>query len=143
MKFRTVLLFTLLLTLALPQIALAAGPSPEVPALPDLVAQFLSLVGIGAFITVAINAGKTIGLVKDGTAPVWSTGLNLLGLVILFGLHVIGYTDFGTIDQGAATLAQLGTLVLALLVQMGAGRWAYGLVKGVPVIGYSYTLKNS
>ena len=109
--------------------------------LSNLVSQFLALAGVGAFFALVINALKVAGVVKDGDAPTWATGLNLVGLVALFLLRVfVPSADIGKLDGVAATVAQIGVLVLGLITQMLGSKLAHFSVKGAPVIGKSYSL---
>ena len=107
-----------------------------------LVQQLASLGGVAALITVVVNALKTFGVVKDGDAPTWTTGFNVLALGALFVGHVVGLTNFDKIDAVAATLAQLGTFLLALLLQIGTSKITHLLLRGVPVIGHSFSRSN-
>src|SRR5512135_2526371 len=104
-----------------------------------LVQQLASLGGVAALITVVVNALKTSGVVKDGDAPTWTTGFNVLALGVLFVGHVDGFTNFDKIDAVAATLAQLGAFLLALLLQIGTSKITHFLLRGVPVIGHSFS----
>jgi hypothetical protein len=55
----------------------------------SLLATFYSLAGVSAVIALLVNTLKVLGVVKDGSAPIWSAGFNLLALVLLFALGVI------------------------------------------------------
>lgn len=107
----------------------------------DLLVQFLALGGVAALIAVLVNLGKSFGLVSDGTADIWSTGLNLVGLLVLFVLKIVAPNiSLPNVDKTAATIAQLLTLVLQLFFQFGVSKVAYASIRGVPVIGKSFTL---
>lgn len=104
----------------------------------SLLAQLAALGGVAAFITFLVNALKQFGVVKDGDALNWVTGLNLVALVGLFVAHIVGFNVTG-LDTILATLAQIGTMLLALLLQVGVSRVAHTLVKGTWVIGKSFS----
>ncbi len=111
-----------------------------------LFAQFLALGGVASVVSMLVNFGKAFGIVKDGDALNWTTGLNLVGLCLLFVAHLAGVTDFGQIDQSLATVAQLGALVLALVLQVGVSRLTHVFVRGAELfklpIGFSHTLNG-
>jgi hypothetical protein len=105
-----------------------------------LLSQFLALAGVGAFFAFLVNVGKTVGLVKDGTAPNWVAGLNLAGLVALFVLKVfVPSADIGQLDGLAATIAQIGVLVLGLVTQLLGSKLAHASVRGTWAIGKSFS----
>jgi len=109
----------------------------------SLATQFLSLAGVGLLVAVLINVGKTAGLVKDGTAPTWSLGINLAGLVALFVLKVFApQVDVSNLDSVAGQVAQILTIAVGLFVQLGGSRLGHELVKNIPLIGKSFTPKN-
>lgn len=105
-----------------------------------LVAQLVALAGVGTLIAVLVNLGKQVGIVKDGQAPIASTALNLAALVGLFLLKVFKpETDPTQLDAVAAQVAQLLTLVFGLFVQLGGAKLGHELLKGVPVVGKSFS----
>ena len=106
----------------------------------DLLLQLGTLAGFGALVAVLVNLGKQAGLVKDGQAPIYSTGLNLAGLVALFVLKVfVPAQDVGQLDSVAAGLAQALAALAGLIVQLGGAKAAHALLRGFPVIGKSYS----
>jgi len=114
------------------------------PDLSSLLAQFLALAGVGALVALIINVLKVVGVVKDGDAPTWATGANLVGLVILFLLRVfVPQADIGKLDGLAATIAQIGVLVLGLVTQLLASRATHYAVRGAALVGTSYSLRKS
>ena len=125
-------------------IAFAQGAEPPAPPmdLPSLLAQFMALAGVGALVALVVNILKTAGVVKDGDAPTWATGLNLAGLALLFFLKVFApAADIGHLDGLAATIAQIGVLVLGLLTQLLGSKLGHVAVRGTWVIGKSYSLR--
>ena len=106
-----------------------------------LVATLAALAGVGALIAVLVNIGKTAGLVKDGQATTYVAGLNLLALIGLFALKVFKPDfDIGGLDTQAAQIAQWLATAVALIVQIYGSKWAYGALKGVPVVGRANTV---
>lgn len=105
-----------------------------------LVLQLAALAGFGGLVAALVNIGKQIGLVQDGQAQIYSTGLNLAGLVALFALKVFApAVSVEGLDSIAAQVAQFLTVAFGLFVQLGGARFAHDVLRGVPVIGKSYT----
>ena len=110
----------------------------------DLILQFGALAGAAALIAALVNALKAFGLVKDGDAPTWSAGLNLLGLAALLALKVFRPDlDVGALDAQVAQIAQALIVVLGFVVQLGLARQAHAWLRGVKVIGKSHTRDGS
>lgn len=144
------LILTVLILLALavsPRMARAQDPTPEDPApiaapgsLEDLTAQLASLGGISAMITVAVNALKRAGIVKDGQAQNWSAGFNLLALAALLALGVFRPgEDLQQIDQTAGAFAQIGLVVLAFIGQLAVSQATHARLRGIPIAGTTNT----
>jgi hypothetical protein len=106
-----------------------------------LLLQLLSLAGFGALVAVIVNILKYFNVVQEGTAPTWSVGLNIVGLIVLFVLKVfLPQQDIGALDGIAASIAQLLVVVLGLLTQLGFSKIMHISVKGTPVVGQSDSL---
>ena len=111
----------------------------QVEIVSQLLAQLATLSGVAALIAVVINFGKLFGVVKDGDAPMWSAGLNLAALVLLFfAVHIFKIPNITGLDALATIIAQFGALVLQFLGQIGISRLTHFLLKGVPAVGASY-----
>ena len=109
----------------------------------SILLQFTALAGFGALIAIVINIGKVVGFVKDGTSQNWNVGLNILGMVLLFALQVFRpdmVVKLPGWDAIAASVAQVATLVLGIVTQIGTARLTNFVVKGMPVVGRSYSL---
>lgn len=119
-------------------VALQTAPPVD---LPSLLTQFMALAGVGALVALIVNILKTVGVVKDGDAPTWTTGFNLAGLALLFFLKVfMPQADIGQLDGLAATLAQICVLVLGLVTQLLGSKLAHVSARGTWLIGKSYSL---
>lgn len=106
----------------------------------ELVALLVSLGGVGAVVAMLINVGKSVGFVKDGQAPAWRTGLNILGLAVLFLVKIFKPDfDVAGFDAQAAQFAAVASTVVAYLVEIGASELAHKYLKGVPLIGKSFS----
>ncbi len=104
-----------------------------------LIAQFVTLAGVAAFIAAIVNVAKTFGL-PDGKAPEVSASLSLVAFIALVALRVFRPdVDIQGLDKAAADAAVAVLYVLGFLVQMGLPARVHAFVKGVPVIGKSYS----
>jgi hypothetical protein len=108
----------------------------------NLVTQFVALAGIAALISVVVNLLKVAGVVKDGQSEYYVVGLNLLGLVVLFVFHVFqpSAINLPGWDATAASIAQILTIVLGFIGQLGVSRVSYAATKGMPIIGKSFAV---
>lgn len=111
----------------------------------EAITEFLATAGgIGGLIALLVGIGKQVGWVKDGSSALVVRTINLIVLVALF---VVGNSpditlDFAGLDTLAGTISDAGFLLLGLLIP--GANWAsaktYGLVKGTPLVGKSYSL---
>lgn len=116
-------------------------PPPETAgeaALPEgMVGDLLGLGGVAACITALVNAGKRVGIVKDGQAPAWAFGLNLVGMAGYLALQQLAPdTNLQQLDATAGEFAKIGFIILGLVGQMAVSRGTNAIIKGTPVIGY-------
>lgn len=107
----------------------------------SLVQQVLGLAGLGAFLSFLVNALKVFGVIKDGQAPEWLTGLNLIALNLLFVAKVVGGVNIQGVDSFLAIVAQVGGIVIAFFIQRAGAKVAYKLTRGAPLLGFSHTLR--
>jgi len=103
---------------------------------------FTSLAGVGAFVSVFVNVLKVLGVVKDGEAEDWVTGLDLVCIVLLFVANLLGFKNFAAIDAKLSLLAQILTLALQLVSAKAGSVAFYKTVRGVPFIGASFSKKT-
>lgn len=121
--------------------AFAQTPEPPAPTVPDLVALFFSLSGVGLLVTAIVNALKLTPLIKDGQAGWWVTGLNLAGLGLLYFLKIFAPTfDLANADSVAGQLAQILTLIVGLGSQIGFSQVWHGVLKrlALPLVSTSF-----
>jgi len=105
-----------------------------------LVASFLALGGVAAFVTFGVNFGKAVGVVKDDDAGKWSTGLNLVGLVAFFALGIVDpELDMAGLDKELAAFVDVAVVVFAYIMQLIESKTFHKLLSwaGIPVIGKS------
>ncbi len=107
----------------------------------ELMVQLAALGGFGALIGFLINIMKTFGLIKDGQAGTWSTALNLLLLVVLLAVGVFAPSlDLIKIDAQVQQFVDVGVVVFAYIIQLYGAKLVHGAVRGVPLIGKSYSM---
>ncbi len=107
----------------------------------NLFVGFVALVGVAALVAALINAGKQLGVVKDGTATSWSLYLNLFFFAVFVALKIFKpEVDISSLDQTAATIASVVVGILGIVVQMGASRVANAALRGAPIIGFSHSV---
>lgn len=102
-----------------------------------LLGDFMKLGGFAALVSVLVDIGKRFGIVKDGDAPTWVTGINLVGLVIFFVAKVVNF-DFAGLDPVFAQVATVLAALLALVGQVAVSRFAHFTLQGVKVIRFSH-----
>lgn len=127
---------------ALHPLAQGTGPAISVD-LPQLLTSFLALAGFAALTAAVINAGKFAGLIADGQAPNVSLALNVVGFAALVIVRIFRPDfDVTATDGVLSAVATVLTSVLALLSQLGVSKLINNGIKGLPIIGYSYSRKQ-
>lgn len=115
----------------------------ELPDITMLFSQWTALIGFGALIAVLINIGKALKIVKDGTATIWSTGLNLIGFIVLVVLRVVQPDfSFESLDPVAQNIATVLSSIFGIILQLLGSYGTHTRLAGVPVIGKSFTLER-
>ncbi len=144
-QFVLIITLVTLITLALPTAAFAqAGEPAEAGGMEVLLAQWVGLTGFAGLIALLINVLKSVGVVKEGQAGNWSTGLNLLGLIGLYALRFYRpEIDPGAIDIQVKTFVDFGMVVFSFILQLISAKGMHALVRGAPVIGKSYSLERA
>ena len=85
--------------------------------------EFAALLGFATLVPVIINILKTFGVVKEDTAQTWSAGINLIGLLALYGLRLFR-PEFSVegIDAVFLEVATVGTYILGFMSQLGISK---------------------
>lgn len=104
----------------------------------DVLAILGGLGFLGGFISVLVNIGKALKVVKDGTGDQWFQGLNILAFLVVGTILVFKVP----VDWTAVNVV-LGVLIsiLGFVLQLITGKGTYVVTKGLPLIGYSYSEK--
>lgn len=148
-----VVLLVIAVVFVFPAVATAAPSVDEIPPVepvipPDfdwqsLLASFGTLVGVGSAISLLVNIGKAVGIVKEQYVAAWVSGLNLLALAALLVVGVLnpGF-DWVALDEKLATGAALGSALLAFILQLLSAKVAHQAVRGTPIIGTSFSLRR-
>ena len=102
--------------------------------------QFAALTGFAALIAVIVNILKFFNIVKEDEAKLWVMGLNVLGILVMYGFRIFypAY-DFATLDPLMLEIATVSSFILAFLVQIGMSTLTHLLIRGTPVIGTSFS----
>jgi hypothetical protein len=109
-----------------------------------ILVQWPALVGIAALVTCLVGIGKAVGWVTDGTSQSWSAGLNLIGMVVVLLLHIFQPSmDLTFLDTQAGLIAQILIVISGLVLQIFTSKGFYTVLKGVPVIGTSFSLQHN
>ncbi|MBE0573328.1 hypothetical protein IH575_00290 [Candidatus Dojkabacteria bacterium] len=102
-----------------------------------------SLVGFSALISLLINAAKWIGWVQEGQAQKISAGANLILILVVYFLRLfIPEFDIVGLDPIMSEAAAVGTLILSFILQLGFGKVTHETVKGLPIVGKSFSLER-
>ena len=105
----------------------------------ELLVEWSTLLGFAALITVVVNTGKKIGLVKDGQAKNWSAGLNLIGLAALLMTRVIWpELDVAWLDDQARQMAEVAAVVIGYVIQLWGSQAVHEILRGLPLIGKTH-----
>jgi hypothetical protein len=107
----------------------------------SIISQFASLVGFAAFVAAIVNSLKTLGVIRDGDAPKWVAGFNAIGIIALLALRIFKpEMDIQMLDTQAAGIAAFLLVLVGFVAQIGISQWVHNILKGIPVIGKSFTL---
>lgn len=92
-----------------------------------------SMLGAQALISLLVDVLKWAGVVKDGSAGVWSAAFHLLGLCgVSYGLYVNPAFDFQALDAQLLIIFNFVSLVFGAIVQVaGSKRFHQALVNGL------------
>ena len=109
--------------------------------LSKLVAEFLALVGLAAFLAGVVNLLKLLGIVQDGSSATWSAALNLVGFVLFVALKIFSPDiDVLGLDGMLKTVAEVLVLLLSLFGQVFFSRLVHAhVLRGVWLVGKSFS----
>jgi len=101
----------------------------------EILAIIAGLTGLGTLVSVLINIGKTFGIVKDGTSDIWYKGLSILVFIVIAVFYWLETpVEWMQVDSWLKAAAT----ILGLLLQVLGGKAGYTILRGAPIIGYSY-----
>ena len=104
-------------------------------------ATLMALVGFPAFLAAAINLAKSFGM-PDGYAPKVLEVVNFIAFGVVF--YFVQTDQVELITRYDANLGVLSTFIVAFTVfvtEIGLTKVYHQALKGLPVIGYSYSTK--
>ena len=97
------------------------------------------LAGLGGFVMIVVNLLKCVGLISDGDSDKWYKILNLGAFTAVAGLYLANVPlDWALVDSWIVLLAAF----LGYFLEIFAGQVGYKLLKGTPVIGFSFESKE-
>ncbi len=106
----------------------------------ELIAQYGGLVGVAAVVGLLVNVLKSAGVVQDGQAQTWSAGFNLVGMAGMLALKVFQPDfDFAGMDAQAAQFASVAAVVVGYILQLLSSKATNSAVRGVPIVGKSFS----
>lgn len=98
------------------------------------------LAGLAAIVTVVVNILKEYGVVKPGDSLRAVAAGNLIVFVLALVLRLyVPQVSVAVVDSVAGRAAEVGMYALGLAVQMGSSKATYSAVKGLPVVGKSFS----
>jgi hypothetical protein len=107
-----------------------------------LTIQFVSLLGVAALVAVLVNTLKVVGVIKDGTAAYWASGLGLAAFVTVAVLGIFR-PDLSLVflDQAALKIATVLTFILGFITQIAAAPLFHRALSAgsIPVIGKTFS----
>ena len=107
----------------------------------QLVVIVLAVGGFGALVSAVVNILKVLGLVKDGDAPTWITGFDLLGVIALYVATAFKLPfDLEIIGPQMSVIAQFLIALGQLIVAFGGSKLFYAVARGSPIVGKSYSI---
>lgn len=111
--------------------------------LDQVIAQVATLAGFAALISILVNVAKWFKWIPDGVAPKIVAGANVLLVLVIYFLRVfhINY-DVAGLDPQMQEVASLLSFVLSFVIDLGVSKGTHQMVKGLPVIGKSYSLEK-
>lgn len=105
-----------------------------------VIATFTALVGFPALVAAIVNILKVLGVVVDGDASKWVAGFNVLGLILVLVTRTFfPALAFEALDAQLGGMALFLTTILSFVVQMGVSKSAHESLKGLPVVGKSFS----
>ena len=108
--------------------------------LEEILMIIAGMAGLGAFVSMLINLLKAIGLVKDGQSEKAFKIADLVVFVVVMVLYLTRMPiDWAQVDQWLILL----TALLGYVVSVLGGQLTHSTIKGTPLIGYSYSEKQS
>ena len=106
--------------------------------------EFAALLGFAALVALIVNILKFFKVVKDDEAQKWSLGFNLVGILALYIFRLFRpELSIEGVDKILLEIATVGTYVLGIVSQLGISKLTHTIVKGIPVIGKSFSFEAS
>jgi hypothetical protein len=106
-----------------------------------LLTYVLGLAGVAGLISVVIDVLKRFGLVKDGDAPTWQVGAQLIVLVVVYVLKVFAPAfDVDGVDVKLTEFLTAFVPFLNFILDNFIGKLTHKALRGAWLVGTSHTL---
>ena len=94
------------------------------------------LAGLGGLISVLVSILKKLGIVQDGTSERWVQGLNLIAFTAVSLVYFLNIPTDWVAVNGVLVFA---TTFLGFVTQLLGSKVTFFAVRGMPLIGYSFS----
>lgn len=109
----------------------------------QMVLLVASLAGFGSLVAFLVQVGKYFGIVKDGDAPKFVAGFNLLGMALVFAAYLFyPELDIIAVDGQLAQAVTVMSTVFGYVIMIFGSKFTYAQLKGLPLIGLSFSEKE-
>lgn len=108
--------------------------------------SLLTLAGVQALLTMLVNAGKAIGLVKDGEAEKVNGALQTIVVGALYLYSQFSPIDVDWLNKMSQAVADLGValfVIYPIFLRLSALFHDKVLAGKLPIVGFSYSQKES
>jgi hypothetical protein len=107
----------------------------------NMIPVFLALASWGALVAMVINLLKGFGVVKDGDAPKWVLGFNVVGLVVFLALGLFKGVTPEQFDNVAKIVVALLVAVLGFVTQFKGAQFTHETLttSQIPGLGKSFS----
>lgn len=113
----------------------------------EVIIEFLKLGGVAAVMSVLVNLGKSVGIVKEGKVDYWVAGMQVIGVGVA---AYFGFTKPDLVaewlkvaDEEAQKIATVIGYILSVIVAIKQSGFEYkNFLRGLPVVGKSFSIPN-
>ncbi len=104
-------------------------------------AIFSGLPGYSAMVSLVVNILKFKGVIADGYSARWVAGFNLVGVLAVYvATRFFPEFQLVPIDTVLMEIATVGGFIFAEVLMIFGSRITHEAVKGIPLVGKSFTV---